>query len=85
MGWEGRNESIEDELCADYIEARIKGERPDFGEMRAKIRADPQGAKFFDPRQSHFKERDFHLAMSLDTFGYALKVVRGDLPFLAKA
>jgi 2-phosphosulfolactate phosphatase len=85
MGWEGRNESIEDELCADYIEARIKGKRPDFGEMRDRIRADPQGAKFFDPGQSHFKERDFHLAMSLDRFGYALKVVRGDLPFLARA
>jgi len=85
MGWEGRNESIEDELCADYIEARIKGKRPDFGEMRDRIRADPQGAKFFDPGQSHFKERDFHLAMSLDRFGYALKVVRDDLPFLARA
>lgn len=85
MGWEGRNESIEDELCADYIEARIRGERPDFGEMRARIRADPQGTKFFDPRQSHFKERDFHLAMSLDKFVFTLKVVRGDLPFLVKA
>lgn len=85
MGWEGRNESIEDELCAEYIETRIRGERPDFEEMRARIRADPQGAKFFDPGQSHFKERDFHLAMSLDRFGYALKVVRGDLPFLARA
>jgi 2-phosphosulfolactate phosphatase len=85
MGWEGRNESIEDELCADYIEARIKGKRPDFGEMRDRIRVDPQGAKFFDPGQSHFRERDFHLAMSLDRFGYALKVVRGDLPFLARA
>ena len=85
MGWEGRNESIEDELCADYIEARIRGKRPDFEEMRAKIRVDPQGAKFFDPGQSHFRERDFHLAMSLDRFGYALKVVRGDPPFLAKA
>ena len=85
MGWEGRNESIEDELCADYIEARIRGKRPDFEEMRAKIRVDPQGAKFFDPGQSHFRERDFHLAMSLDRFGYALKVVRGDLPFLARA
>ena len=85
MGWEGRNESIEDELCADYIEARIRGERPDFGEMRARIRADPQGAKFFDPRQSHFKERDFHLAMSLDKFGFTLKVARGDLPFFVKA
>ncbi|MCJ7572712.1 2-phosphosulfolactate phosphatase, partial [Candidatus Bathyarchaeota archaeon] len=80
MGWEGRNESIEDELCADYSEARIRGKRPDFGEMRARIRADPQGAKFFDPRQSHFRERDFHLAMSLDKFVFTLKVVRGDLP-----
>jgi len=85
MGWEGRYDAIEDELCAEYIEARIRGEKPDFEEMRARIRASSQGAKFFDPGQSHFKERDFHLAMSLDRFGYALKVVRDDLPFLARA
>lgn len=84
MGWEGRNKAIEDELCADYIAARIGGEKPDFEEMRARIRADPQGMKFFDPGQSHFKERDFHLAMSLNRFGFAMKVARGDLPLIVK-
>jgi len=84
MGWEGQREAIEDKLCAEYIEARIKGDRPDFREMRDMIRAAPSGAKFFDPAQSYFKEGDFHLAMSLDRFSFAMKVARGDPPFVVK-
>lgn len=84
MGWEGQRDAVEDELCADYIGERVRGNRPDFEEIRDMIRAAPSGAKFFDPRQSHFKERDFHLAMSLDRFNFAMKVAEGDTPFVVK-
>ncbi len=77
MGWEGEFEAIEDELCAEYLEARLRGERPDFPDMVRRIRADPQGAKFFDPAQTSFREGDFHAAMSLDRFPFALRVDRG--------
>jgi 2-phosphosulfolactate phosphatase len=77
MGWEGEHEAIEDELCAEYLESRLRGARPDFPEMARRIRADPQGAKFFDPTQTSFREGDFHAAMSLDKFPFALRVVRG--------
>ncbi|MDP2901453.1 MAG: 2-phosphosulfolactate phosphatase [Candidatus Bathyarchaeota archaeon] len=77
MGWEGEFEAIEDELCAEYLEARLRGERPDFPDMARRIRADAQGAKFFDPAQTSFREGDFHAAMSLDRFPFALRVDRG--------
>jgi 2-phosphosulfolactate phosphatase len=77
MGWEGDSKAIEDELCAEYLEARLRGERLDFPEMARRIRANPQGAKFFDPTQTSFREGDFHAAMSLDRFPFALRVAKG--------
>jgi 2-phosphosulfolactate phosphatase len=77
MGWEGEYEAIEDELCAEYLEAGLRGGHLDFADMVRRIRADPQGAKFFDPTQTSFREGDFHAAMSLDRFGFALRVERG--------
>lgn len=76
MGWEGDNKAIEDELCAEYLEARLCGERPNFPDMASRIREDPQGVKFFDPTQTSFRKGDFHAAMNLDRFPFALRVVR---------
>jgi 2-phosphosulfolactate phosphatase len=75
MGWGGRVASVEDELCAEYIEGLLMDEEPDFGEMVERIRGDPQGEKFFDPDQPQFVEGDFYAAMDLDRFGFALGVV----------
>ena len=77
MGWEGEYDAIEDELCAEYLEARLRGGHPDFADMAKRIRADPQGAKFFDPTQTSFRVGDFHAAMSLDRFSFTLRVNRG--------
>lgn len=85
MGWEGDYEVIEDELCGEYLEARLRGERPDFTDMARRIRADPQGAKFFDKTQPSFREGDFHAAMSLDRFPFAIRVNRGPPMRLEKA
>jgi 2-phosphosulfolactate phosphatase len=85
MGWEGDYEAIEDELCAEYLEARLRGEHPDFSDMARRIREDPQGAKFFDRSQTTFREGDFHAAMSLDKFTFALKVDRTPPMCIGKA
>ena len=85
MGWEGDYEAIEDELCADYLQARLRGECPDFSDMARRIREDPQGAKFFDRNQTTFREGDFYAAMSLDRFPFALKVDRGPPMRIEKA
>ena len=85
MGWEGDFKAIEDELCAEYLEARLRSEKPDFPDMARRIRADPQGAKFFDRTQTTFREGDFHAAMSLDKFPFALRVDRGPPMRIEKA
>jgi len=85
MGWEGDFEAIEDELCAEYLEARLHGHEPDFPAMARCIRADPQGAKFFDRTQTTFREGDFHAAMSLDRFPFSLKVEHGPPMRIEKA
>jgi 2-phosphosulfolactate phosphatase len=85
MGWEGDYKVIEDELCAEYLEARLHGERLDFQDMVRRIKADPQGAKFFDKAQPSFREGDFHAAMSLDRFPFALRVNRGPPMRIEKA
>ncbi|MBC8497706.1 2-phosphosulfolactate phosphatase [Candidatus Bathyarchaeota archaeon] len=83
MGWNGNYPAIEDELCAEYLEGRLKGQPKDFGEMKGRIRADPQGAKFFDPSLSQFVEGDFHAAMDLDRFDFVLRVEgRKEQPFV---
>jgi 2-phosphosulfolactate phosphatase len=84
MGWEGEHEAIEDELCAEYLESRLRGARPDFPEMARRIRANPQGAKFFDPTQTSFREGDFYAAMSLDRFPFALRVVKSVPMYIEK-
>jgi 2-phosphosulfolactate phosphatase len=76
MGSAGVEPSEEDESCAAYIEGRLRGERPDFEEMKRRIRASLSGSKFFDPSQPHFREEDFRLALELDRFDFVLKVER---------
>ena len=78
MGWNGNYPAIEDELCAEYLEGRLRDQPQDFGEMRRRIREDPQGAKFFDPSKLQFVEGDFHAAMDLDRFSFVLRVVKGE-------
>lgn len=84
MGWEGTKRTLEDELCADYIEARLSGERLNFAEMYSRMRADEQGTKFFDRHQSHFTPADFEAAMSLDRFSFALRVERRETPVIIR-
>lgn len=84
MGNVGIEPNEEDESCADYLERRLKGEKPDFEEIKKRIRKSPSGAKFFDPLRPHFKKEDFQLAMELDRFDFILKVVEETPPYITK-
>ncbi len=79
MGNVGVEPNEEDESCAEYIEGRLRGEKPDFNEMRRRIRATPSGAKFFDPARPQFREEDFHLALELDRFRFVLRVEAAEI------
>ncbi|MBN1682633.1 2-phosphosulfolactate phosphatase [Candidatus Bathyarchaeota archaeon] len=74
MGWEGARKTIEDELCAKYIEDSLNNKNYNFEKIKNEIKKDPEGAKFFKKEQNIFKEKDFHLAMNIDKFNFILKV-----------
>lgn len=78
MGWGGMQKALEDESLAEYIETKLRGGEPDFDAMKASIRENPEGAKFFDRTQKTFVEGDFHAAMELNRFDFCLKLVPGD-------
>lgn len=85
MGWGGMEKAPEDEYLAEYIEAKLNGECPDFNVMKEEIRKHPEGAKFFDKTQRTFVEGDFHAAMNLNRFNFCLKLVPGDPKVIVKA
>lgn len=84
MGWGGMAKAPEDESFADYVEEKLNGEEPDFEAMKRRIRADPQGAKFFDRTQAVFKEGDFHCAMDLNRFDFCLRLIKAEQPYMVK-
>jgi len=84
MGWGGVGKSPEDELFAEYIEMKLKGEEPDFEAMKEEIRRHPEGAKFFDETQETFVEGDFHAAMDLNRFNFCLKLVPAERSYMVK-
>ena len=75
MGWNARDEALEDVLCAEYLEARLRGETPDFSAMRSLIRKDATGMRFFDSALPWFPEADFDACIELDRFDSAIVAI----------
>jgi len=84
MGWGGMEKAPEDELLAEYIEMKLRGEEPDFEAMKEEIRAHPEGAKFFDEEQPAFVEGDFHAAMDINRFSFCLRLAPGESGYMVK-
>jgi len=76
MGWNGKENTPEDEYLAEYVEMKLRGRTPDFRDMKMKIRESSYGAKFFDSEKPEFVEGDFHAAMDLNRFNFVLRVNR---------
>ncbi|RLG94307.1 hypothetical protein DRO29_06695, partial [Candidatus Bathyarchaeota archaeon] len=73
-----------DELCAQYIEALLRGEKPDFGEMRHRIVEAPSTSKFFDPAQPQYRPEDLELALELNKFDFAMRLIPDSPPYIVK-
>jgi 2-phosphosulfolactate phosphatase len=74
MGSNGIKPTLEDELCASYIEETLLGKTLDFDDIAQRIRESPSGSKFFDPSKPQFHEQDFHMALELNKFDFILRV-----------
>ncbi len=77
MGWEGRLDTEEDDLCARFI-ASILGGNPikDIQEQAYELRYQ-EGKKFFDPMRPQFPEDDFWLSTKVDAFDFIIRVTGG--------
>ena len=73
MGTNGVEQALEDTLCAEYLERRLRGEEMDFRSIRDRLRACASAEKFFDPMQPWAPESDFELCMQLDRFAFVLR------------
>jgi 2-phosphosulfolactate phosphatase len=82
MGWTGEEPAEEDDLCADYIAALLRGEKPSTGDFAGRLRSAAAAAKFFDPEQPWAPEEDFHLCLRVDRFPFALRLDRHPIPRL---
>ncbi len=79
------NQGDEDVACADYLEALLRGEKPDFEPYAQRVRRSRAGQKFVDPRQQDFPLEDLEYCLKLDRFDFAMVAHReGDLWLLER-
>jgi len=78
MGWNARVRTDEDELCALYLRNLLQGRRPDPQAVRALVLASGEAAKFGDPQQPHFHREDLEIALEIDQYDFAIRVVKED-------
>lgn len=73
MGHEARENCPEDDLCADLLARRLRGE-PELTDIRNGLRAASSAAKFFDPACDWAPQGDFERCTQLDAFDFVLRL-----------
>lgn len=76
MGWNARVRTDEDELCALYLRNLMQGRRPDPEAIRRLVLAGGEAGKFGDPSQPHFHREDLEIAIEVDKYDFAIRVVK---------
>lgn len=73
MGKDGKEEAMEDTLCADYIKSVLEGQPMDFNEIHKQLLECEAGKEFLDPACDWKPQRDFELCLRLNQFYFVLK------------
>jgi 2-phosphosulfolactate phosphatase len=84
MGWNAQVRTDEDELCALYLRNLIQGRRPDANAVRKLVLDSGEVAKFRDPSQPHFHPEDLDMALEIDEYDFAVRIVREDGLLIAR-
>jgi 2-phosphosulfolactate phosphatase len=74
MGKEAHERSLEDDICAEWLECLLRGKPYDTLSIRERLAAAPSAQKFFDPQFKDAPRADFDLCVDLDRFGFALQL-----------
>jgi 2-phosphosulfolactate phosphatase len=80
MGHEAREPCDEDDLCADILAARLRGEPFDTSDVRKRLSGAASAQKFFDSACDWAPERDFELCTQIDAFDFVLRFDRFATP-----
>jgi 2-phosphosulfolactate phosphatase len=85
MGWEGKKETEEDVLCAEYLRDLFLGKTPDYALIKDHLRRADCSQRFFSGNPD-WPDKDFYCAVDLDRFDYAMKAEKkGNKTVLVKA
>lgn len=80
MGQEAVARCDEDDLCAELLTSRLRGQDWPIHEIRPRLRNAPSAAKFFDPACDWAPEADFDLCTQIDAFDFVLRLNRDVQP-----
>lgn len=76
MGQEAQHRCAEDDLCAELLAARLRGEDPPVHDIAARLRSADSAQKFFDPACAWAPQGDFEFCARADVFDFVLQLDR---------
>lgn len=80
MGHEARENSDEDDLCAELLRSRLVGQPMPVAGIRERLRQASSAVKFFDPACDWAPEADFEMCTRVDEFDFVLQLDHGANP-----
>jgi 2-phosphosulfolactate phosphatase len=76
MGQEAQDRCAEDDLCAELLAARLRGESPPVHDIATRLRPAASAQKFFDPACDWAPAADFDFCTRADAFDFVLQLDR---------
>lgn len=80
MGQHATERCVEDDLCAELLAARLRGETVATSGIVERLRSAPSAAKFFDPSCDWAPTADFTFCSQLDRYDFVLRLDRAVTP-----
>lgn len=77
MGHEANTPSLEDDLCADYLKARSKGDEFCIEGFKPQLQK-TTGRYFFQEDQNQYPQCDFYSCLEVDRFDFAVEALNYD-------
>lgn len=74
MGHEARENSDEDDICAELLRSRLSGAPMPADGIRERLRGASSAQKFFDPACDWAPEPDFEMCTRVDVFDFVLQL-----------
>jgi len=84
MGYNAQIRTDEDELCALYLRNLLQGRQQDTQAIRSLVLQSGEMARFAQPDPPHSYPQDVDMAMEIDKYDFAIRIVRQDNLLVAR-